>query len=802
MNRLLPTFLAALAVSATVGCSAHSAGIRLAEDGKTAYVIVKPEHPSAVDGFAVDTLQGTLKQSTGADFAVVAPADLDDDRPAIFVGLPSVALARLGEADPLAGLKDQEHVARSKAPDIFLYGKGVHGNLYAVVEFLENQLGWRWYTPLEDPVVPLRPVLALEPFNRKKGFSLACRQMQDLFQRKFYYLHGMNMGWKAGDAGRSAAVSRIASTRFTHTLLGYVPPSPGSRNANMFKWQDKKDYFKTNPDFFTMNDAGRRVPNKQLCLSNPELRKELTRNILRDIDHARAKGWGPLYVTVEAADTGGHFCHCDGCLKLEKGYQSPGGPIIDYATELCELLQKERPGTMVKIAAYRRAQTQHPPVLPGGGMLPENMIVSFANIEDCYFADWKNHQDPMIQETYRDLQGWSRITRNMMTWLYPSPWGTGMYMPVGNVQRVATMMRMMHETGVRWFFADHPFILWRSGFSELQRYLMVKLWQDIDCDTDAIIREFTDHHYGAAGERMRQYIHELEQRRIDMELPPGIGEASYGVTYKSHTFDDRVFPYLTAENIRRWQSYFDQMDALTVDTPRPRLNVRTARRELDLATLRTWLALAKAYPDEFRDYEPYVARIREVNAALQAADKRVKPFGETVLEHFVFNIKVGGKDAPLPERFRDIDRARVRQFIPIRHKSRPAMVHDPDAAFGQATVADSPGSPFAFGFRQLDRKQGTRSRKIGNEEITPGGYRLYKLGEIEITPDCRISFGRSGKTHLQLGPLLYEPGAGNKWEAYASIKFAGAAYGGTGDAPQVLVDRMIFVSLSEDQFKE
>ena len=131
----------------------------------------------------------------------------------------------------------------------------------------------------------------------------------------------------------------------------------------------------------------------------------------------------------------------------------------------------------------------------------------------------------------------------------------------------------MHQTGVRWFFADHPFILWRSGFSELHRYLMVKLWQDIDCDTDAVIREFTDHHYGAAGERMRQYIHELEQCRIDMELPPGIGEASYGVTYKSHTFDDRVFPYLTTENIRRWQIYFNQMDALTVDTPRPRLNL-------------------------------------------------------------------------------------------------------------------------------------------------------------------------------------------------------------------------------------
>ena len=39
------------------------------------------------------------------------------------------------------------------------------------------------------------------------------------------------------------------------------------------------------------------------------------------------------------------------------------------------------------------------------------------------------------------------------------------------------------------------------------------------------------------------------------------------------------------------------------------------------------------------------------------------------------------------------------------------------------------------------------------------------------------------------------------WEAYASMKFDGPTYGGTAKKDQVLVDRVILVSASENQFK-
>ncbi len=237
-----------------------------------------------------------------------------------------------------------------------------------------------------------------------------------------------------GTRPESGFPPRLRNDKFVHGSLAYIPPSPEAREASTFAWLEKKDYFATHPDFFSMNSAGRRVASMQLCFANPALRRELTRNILRHI----AAAPGNDIITVDAADTPDAFCYCPECKALEEKYQCPGGPIFDCLIELCGLLEKEHPGKLVRTLAYRRSQTQKPPVLPGGGRLPDNLIISFAPIEDCFFADWR-HPDARIQETYRDLEAWRRITSHLWAWLYPNPWGTGEVLPVGTISAATSI---------------------------------------------------------------------------------------------------------------------------------------------------------------------------------------------------------------------------------------------------------------------------------------------------------------------------------------------------------------------------
>ena len=783
---------------AALACTAVAADLRLATQGTTTYQIVKPADPSAVDEYAVSTLAEYLKQITGAEFPAVSPEGMAAHGNAVFVGASAPALAHLGP-DPLQTLEAQEHVARSIGRSIFLYGEGIHGNLHAVMAFLTDSLGWRWYSVYSEPVIPSKPTVVLAPFSRRRGFSFASREVGLRHRLDFYYQNGMNMGFtrRANSSRRRYAVdipagfvSYMPNDKFVHSSFAYIPPDPDVHYAKTFDWLERRNYYETAPEFFSMNATGKRVGNMQLCFGNPELRKELTGNVLKHLSLTAENN----IITIDAADAPGRFCHCPACKGLEEKHGSPGGPIYDYLFELCALLRTSHPRAMVKTLAYRRSQTQKPPILPDGQKLPENLIISFAPIEDSYFADW-THPDPRIQETYGDLVAWSKLAHHLWAWLYPNPWGTGAVMPVGNVERVVTNVRLMRRAGVTGIFTDHNGFLERAGLSELQTYVLYRLLQDVSCDTDVAIREFTDHHYGAAAPLVRTYVSELEEGRKAMHvLPPG-------TTYRSSNYDDRTFPYLTTESIHRWQTSFDRMEEQVADEPEHLLNVRLLRRELDFATLWKWFDLQETYPEYFTDHAIHSERIAAVNAAKAAAGMKPRPLGEDTLGDFLAVIQGGGQEEPLPPAFDGIDRSRIKSFVPT-NKSRQAgrrRVVDPDAAFGYAATVHKPDMPFQLGFYQwLTRHPPSGNHgprlSLDRDSITPGVYQLVNLGAVTVTPDSWIWFSaKSWATHLQLGERLYEPGADNRWEAHVSLKFEGPTYGGEAENDQVLVDRIILV---------
>ena len=518
--KIINTLLAALAGVAFVmqaGCKAGKP-LPLAGQGVAGYSIVVADNATEVDKYAARELARYLNQITGTVFPVAAPAAMDSSKPSIFVGLSVPAQKALGK-NPLDGLKDQDHVARSIGSNIFLYGKGVHGNLYAVMDFLESQLGWRWFSVFEYPLLPDRPTVILQPFDIRRGCSFHyC--LHDL-QRSIDYGYQMGANLYYDQKFRNkpqlprdkrAFVSAFHEVEHGagnhHTFFSFIPPSPDNRFAAYFDWQKKKDYFTTNPDYYSMNADGKRAP-RQLCFGNPDLRAEFTKQALRLIE---VEG-DDITVCVFALDTPDIFCHCQECKALMDKHQSPGGPLYDYLIELCGILQEKYPKTQVYTIAYRRAQTQIPPKMPAGQKLPSNLMINFAPIEDCLFADW-THPDEKNQETYRHLKEWEALLRegNLIS-LYYGPYGAAWYMPIGDIDRLVTNMRLMHTAGVRGIQMDQD-LHSRSAFSELRGYLFYKLRQDVNADTGKIIREFTDYMYGPAAELIRTYLNELEAARF------------------------------------------------------------------------------------------------------------------------------------------------------------------------------------------------------------------------------------------------------------------------------------------------
>lgn len=810
--------------------------VTLAKDGKTDYEIVIDKDATGVDRYAASELSLYLKQITGADFPIVETDSMSADKPAIYVGIGELALKKLGE-NPLVGMTDQAYVFRSVGKNIFLYGKGVHGSLLAAMDFLETFMGWRWYSLFEHPLLPKTPTVVLSPFERKGVSSFRSNSMEIARSWDWHYQMGNNRHFdqaldryhpnlprsKRSYVSVDHEVEHGAGNH--HTFFSFIPPTPDNRFAAYFNWQKKKDYFKTNPEFFSLDEKGQRIP-RQLCFGNPALRLELTKQILRLIEQEG----DDITVSVSALDKPKNFCYCQACEKLMRKYESPGGPLYDYLLELCGKLQNTYPNVRVSTIAYRRAQTQIPPKLAEEKKLPPNLEILFAPVEDCVFADW-THPDPRIQETYRHLKEWAAITQpgNLLS-LYYGPWGAVSLMPFSDINRMITQIRLMYANGVRGIHLDQESTHNRGFAGELRSYLFYRLRKNVNADTDEVIHEFTDYMYGPAAPLIRSCLRELEFEQKKMfknNLPVGVG-------YRA-LLEEKNFPYLTPENIHRWQKYFDIMLELTKNgEARWRTNVLLARRSFDLATLWKWFDLRVKYPECYGDYQMVRERIARANNLRAPTppewensrrsrldgrgtnrEWRNHPLGEELADDLTAIIKGGGQCKPLPQELSKVDPNLVKRFVP-RNQALKApkdyspvgdrVVIDPDAAFGYAATSYLPKQqpeqklPFTFGVRP-QRGKPSVSRSINLDEIQPGRYRLYKLGDVALTPQSQFWMPEwSCSTLLEIGKRLFEPGADNRWELYASLKFDGPTYKGSAAEDRVWCDQVILVQKSKNQF--
>lgn len=745
------------------GCMSEPAfRLTLAQDGVTSFCIVPPANPSEVDLLAVAELQRTLQQATEATFPVVNRNEWAPGRDTIFVGWPPGKLLESSMAGP--------------GQYLFLGGKGSHGNLDSVMGFLEEWVGWRWYSdgvqfgaaaaerePGEgQPVVPLQRTLMVTGFRPGRSFAFPYRQLT--YARQFHYLHGINMGYRTGSA--EGIVSKARVVWGSHTLYHYIPPRPEDRHAGIHEWQEKRDYFETNPEFFSLNKAGQRVTGLQLCFSNAELRKELTANILDHIRRLHEADDGrlserPLIVDISAMDHSGAFCHCEPCQALVDRYQSPGGPLFDYLFELCPLVDEHYHNTWIRTMAYRLAQSQKPPVMPAGQRFPDNLIVQFANVEDDVDKDWHH---PSNRGSYEDLLAWCKLTPNIWTWYYPNSYYNGGSIPsANNIRRLVTDLRLMKAAGVQGVFIEQGSWAVPAGFNftQLQTYIYQELFKDLDKDVDALILAFTNHHYGAAAPLSRTYLAELEAAQE---------KASEDTSVAAGRSINRVMTGLTPEMLRRWQGYFEQMEELTADQPLPLKNVRRLRQTLDYTTLANWNELHKAYPDIFSDHQVVKARL---------APTPPQWGFDTMVEEWELAIQLAGKEKPLPAPFDTMEPSMVRRFAPERTPrwdtvGGPKRIIESEAAFGYGTVVDSPNSPFSFGFYQQDNKHRGPTVVLEPDKIERGVYRLYPLGEIQVSPDSIIWFGWSWSTQLHVGQRLYAPPSpdnDNRYDVYVSLKF-------------------------------
>jgi hypothetical protein len=168
------SFLKYLAISTAILIAMTypaSVTFKVAGNGRAECVIIRQPNATAEESKAIDDLARILEQVTGAKFTVQTSLD-DMPSSAIIVGqgaaarkaFPNVAFDRL---DP------EQIVIQTKGQRLLLAGGQSAETVNAVYKFLQDFVGYRWWTPWAA-TIPFRSELSLPEINltEKPAFGM------------------------------------------------------------------------------------------------------------------------------------------------------------------------------------------------------------------------------------------------------------------------------------------------------------------------------------------------------------------------------------------------------------------------------------------------------------------------------------------------------------------------------------------------------------------------------------------------------------------------------------------------------
>jgi hypothetical protein len=503
--------------------------IVLVASGRPAMTIVIPQPEPPFARRAAGILQSSVQKMSGVVLGIVArkkPGGKNE----ISIGfaprtLPGALRSRA------ATLVDDGYLVAASGRTIRIVSGGHKGAIYGVVHLLERYFGCRRFSPTVA-VFPRRDTLAVGTFTDVEKPVNQFRVVNGDFSRDADYTDWLRL---------DTTDDMFPRGYYVHTFNRLVP------------WET---YFADHPEYFALMN-GKRIRD-QICPTHPEVLALAIAKLKAEMAaQPEKKVW-----SVSQNDNSS-YCQCPACRKVIEEEGSPAGPIIRFVNAVAARF----PDKIISTLAYQYSRPAPKVTRPA-----KNVQIMLCTIElnrSLAIAD-----DPTSRSFVQDIRDWSGLTRNLYLWDYTVNFSHHVS-PFPNLRVLQPNIQFFTRNGVRQHFqqtntgAGHE-------FSELKSYLLARLLWNPDCDAAAVMKEFLDGYYGAAGPWIGQYISQLEaglaargETRLDIYEPPA-----------AHVDD-----YLSAANVATYNECFDRAEAAVRSDAEILARVKTARLPLQYAML-------------------------------------------------------------------------------------------------------------------------------------------------------------------------------------------------------------------------
>lgn len=468
----------------------NSKKTNLIVNGKSGYKIVLSSGAQKWDSLAAKELRNYIKEISGADIPVVSSPSGKD----IVISIDN-------------GIKKDGFAIKINGDAISITGGPGRGTLNAVYSFLEKFTGCRMYTSAVK-VIPKKKNIILPQMDIKEEPVFAYRDIhyKESWNTEFSHWHKLD----------ADPESKKIWGLFVHTFSRLVPP---------------EKYFKEHPEYFSELN-GIRVPDGQLCLSNPEVFRIVVEELRKRMkDNPNAKIW-----SVSQNDNFSN-CRCSECSKLDEEEGSPSGSLLNFVNKVA----REFPDKIISTLAYQYTRQAPKHIKP-----EKNVNIMFCSIE-CNRSK-PLETDPSSAGFVNDLKAWSSIAKSMIVWDYVVQFKNTVS-PFPNFHVLQPNIQLFKK-----FNADMMFQQGAGGctgyeFGELRNYIIAKLLWNPDADVNAVMNDFLNGYYGKGGKFIRQYIdlmtNALKKSNADLliygnPIAPMNGYLSAGLIEKYNSLFDRA----------------------------------------------------------------------------------------------------------------------------------------------------------------------------------------------------------------------------------------------------------------------
>ncbi|MDH7503106.1 MAG: DUF4838 domain-containing protein [Verrucomicrobiota bacterium] len=529
-----------------ISLSTKSHALTISRDGRPECVIVQQAEADAPEKNAVRELVSTLRQITGAEFAVVT-APSEAPAKAIIVGQGQIAKRLFPEVE-FDQLGREEIIIKTKGDKLLLAGGRPRGTLYAVSQFLQENCGVRWWTPWASHI-PKHTTLQISQCD--------VRYRPPFESRDPFWYPAFDSTWAVRNFSNSQSAripedmgGCIRYKGFVHTFYPLVPP---------------EKHFAEHPEWYSLINGKRTTDHAQLCLTNPDLRKFVVQRVkewLRESPEARI-------ISVSQNDWHGG-CQCDKCKAIDDAEGSQAGTMLDFVNYIAEQIESEFPNVAVDTLAYQ--YTRKPPrtIRPR-----PNVIVRLCSIE-CNFREPLS--SPANAKFGDDIRGWAKICNRLYVWDYTTDFAHYLQ-PHPNWFVLGPNVRFFAEHNVKGLFEQGAYQSYGSEFSELRAWVLAQLLWNPNQDDQKLIDTFLNGYYGPeAAFYIRGYMDMMHK-----------ASAGWNLTCFSKT-DTSFFNFQTLANAERlWK----QAEQAVANQPDHLVRVQRGRMWLGYVWLSLWDKLRK-----------------------------------------------------------------------------------------------------------------------------------------------------------------------------------------------------------------